>query len=253
MIRWLMTITLLVGLFLPRPGFPETGSPGPAAAGWRRGAEPAVRARVLAALEDLGARLADPLVEAAARSIRADDRQGLARALTAAVDRARLHPDDIAALMTLGRILVLMDNNEDINLMADGIFTRIVGLEPDNDRAWRYLADIRYRSGLYHSVLTIAEPRVRSGRWLDERTVGLLVLSYVRDDNCSHGLDFLGALVRQYPDRIFLRLQRAILAHHAGDKGLARRELRAVLDRPGLPVRTRKLAADLMTMNQEAP
>ena len=175
---------------------------------------------------------------------------GLKDALTKAIERAVKYPKSVTALMVLGKILILLDNNEEVNLQAEGVFKKILEVDKNNLEAQRYLADTRYRSGLYHSARELLKPLIESGKTLDNKTLSLMTMCYVRDYIPLDGLKYFRELAKKYPDNHGIKFQIAILANNAGDLDTARKTLNQILQSPNLTKPERYIVEKLLVINR---
>jgi tetratricopeptide (TPR) repeat protein len=192
----------------------------------------------------------DQLISQAETAVLKEDVENLKAAIIAARREVELHPNSVEALMRLGKTLVVINNNEDVNLIVDEIFSKILRLDPDNLAAKRYLADARYRSGLYNSALIILEPLLEDGLLSDPKTWGLVNLCFLRDEQFENGLDFFKRMAEKHPGDPYILLNRAVLARHVGNFSLARAELKKVVARQDIPDSLRDTAEELLTICQ---
>ena len=188
------------------------------------------------------------LVLKAKKAIKNNDMNALKAVLNKAKQKVEENPDSVDDLMNLGLILFMMDNNEEVNLLADKAFSQVLKLQPDNIEAQRMLADVRYRSELFDSAIILLEPLIESGDWMDKKTVALITLCYARDEQYEAGLEFLGRMADKNPNRPDIRIDYAVLARQAGEYSLAKQALNKVLSKPDLKPETRKWAEGVMAM-----
>lgn len=191
------------------------------------------------------------LLEKARAALKSGNTEELKDVLSSAEKNVNENPDDPKAWMLYGKLLTLMNNCQENNLIAEQVFIEAVRLDPQDDEARRYLADTYYRQALFDAALEQLELITSRGHFVDPPTVALLNMCYVADEQYGRGINFMEKLAAEYPAKDDIKLQIAILAHHRGNKALAVEWLRKVIDNPSATASNRSMAEKLMYMNQE--
>jgi len=192
----------------------------------------------------------ESLLEKAGAAFKAGDKPRLKQVLADAESSVSLHPEDQKALVIYGKILALLNNSPETNLLAENVFAEAVRLDPEDDEARRYLADTLYRQELFNAAIEQLEQVLNNGHFIDPATIALLNMCYIRDEQYGRGINFLGQLAGKYPQKDDIKLQIAVLAHHWGNKPLAVNWLRQVIDRADASEANRETAEKLLYMNR---
>jgi len=191
------------------------------------------------------------LLNTAHKALLNNDSESLKNAIAKAHFATQQNPNDPKAWMVYGKILAMVNNSMEVTMMMEGVFNKVIELEPKNFEARRYLADSLYNFDLFDAAIKELEMIMTAGQYLDAKSIILLNICYVRDEQSKRGIKFFKSLAEKHPENDGIKIQLAVLAHHIGDKRLAMSELRKIVNRPGPTTNIKILAGKLMFMNQE--